>query len=132
MADSQQAIAAPDSGTQSNPGETAMGHSEWAGSGRPGLFQPRPVIIRTFWPEARVLGSGTLVGHDGENRWILLTDFPLDPGLGLTVGQVVEELGTIIHFMGDVQTCRAGLRPGDAGKDVFISCLECRRAEQRD
>ena len=76
-----------------------------------------------------MLGSGMLVGHDGNARWILLTDFPLDPGLSLTVGQVMEDLGTLVHFACEVQTCHAGQRPQDAGKEVFISRLECRRAD---
>jgi len=115
--------------TRAAAADALLGHAEWAGRSWPGQFQPRPVIIRTHWPEARVLGSGTLVGHDGEARWILLTDFPLDPGLGLTVGQVMEELGTLMHFACMVHTCRAGQRPEDAGRDVFISRLDCRRAD---
>ena len=100
--------------------------SDWSRLGRPGMFQPRPIIIRTFWPEARVLGRGQLVGQDGP-RWVVLTDFPLDIGLGLTVGQVMEDLGTLTHSICEVQTCHAGQRPEDAGKDVFISRLICRR-----
>lgn len=113
-----------------DPVDALLQQADWTRLGRPGMFQPRPVIIRTFWPEARVLGSGTLVGQDGP-RWVVLTDFPLDPGMGLTVGQVLEELGTLAHFTCEVQTCHAGRRPEDAGKDVFISRLECGRGDQQ-
>ena len=106
--------------------EALLKHPDWKTLGRPGMFQARPIIIRTFWPEARVLGNGTLVGQDGP-RWVVLTDFPLDPGLGLTVGQVLEELGTLAHFACVVQRCQPGQRPEDAGNSVFVSRLDCRR-----
>lgn len=129
MTDRQTAHHTINNNTPTTAANSLLRDAEETGRSWPGQFQTRRVIIRTFWPEARVLGSGKLVGHDGSKRWIVLTDFPLDPGMGLTVGQVVEELGTLVHFACEVHTCRAGQRPEDAGKDVFISRLECRRAD---
>lgn len=97
-----------------------------------GMFKQRPVVVRTFWPEARLLGPGTLVGNDGKGNWTLRTDFPLDLGMGLTVGQTLEELETTVHYLCEVISCRRGLRPEDHGRSVFISHLRCRRADTRD
>ena len=96
-----------------------------------GMFKHRPVEIRTYWPEARLLGRGTLVANDGRGNWTLLTTFPLEPGIGLMVGQTLEELESTVRFLCDVRSCRRGMRQEDHDRSIFVSYLEChhRRAE---
>jgi hypothetical protein len=94
-----------------------------------GMFKPRPVVIRAFWPRAHELGSGQLVANDGQGNWVIRTDFPLDIGMGLTIGQRLDELDSTVHYLCEVRSCRRGLRPEDEGKNVFISTLYCQRSK---
>ena len=48
-------------------------------------------------------------------------------GISLPEDLSTLDLGTLTHSICEVQTCHAGQRPEDAGKDVFISRLICRR-----
>jgi len=96
-----------------------------------GMFKPRPVVIRTFWPQADVLGPGTLTGNDGKGNWVVMTEFPMDIGTGLTIGQEIEELGTTVHYLCEVRQCRRGQRPEDVDRPVFISTLFCQRSKKQ-
>ncbi len=95
-----------------------------------GMFKHRPVEIRSFWPEARPLGHGTLVANDGKGNWTVLTTFPLDPGSGLTIGQNLEELDSTVQYLCEVRSCRRGMRHDDQDRPVFISYLECHRRRE--
>jgi hypothetical protein len=92
-----------------------------------GMFKPRPIVIRSFWPQAELLGSGTLTANDGKGNWVVKTDFPLEVGTGLTVGQEIAELDTVVHYVCEVRACRRGMRTEDADQPVFLSTLYCQR-----
>lgn len=92
-----------------------------------GMFKPRPVVIRSFWPKSELLGTGTLTANDGKGNWVVKTDFPLEVGTGLTVGKEIAELGTVVHYVCEVRACRRGMRAEDADQPVFLSALYCQR-----
>ena len=96
-----------------------------------GMFKPRPVVIRAYWPQADVLGNGTLVGNDGQGNWVVMTDFPIEPRTGLTIGQEIAELDTTVHYLCEVQQCRRGMRPEDRDRPVFLSTLFCQRSSKK-
>jgi hypothetical protein len=94
-----------------------------------GMFKPRPVVIRAFWPQPDLLGTGTLTANDGNGNWVVMTDFPIEPGTGLTIEQEIKELDTTVHYLCDVRQCRRGMRSEDHDRPVYISTLYCRRGK---
>ncbi len=98
-----------------------------------GVFKPRPVHLRVFWPQVQELGPATLVADDGQGNWVIRTSYPLDIGTSLEIKHLTpanrDEISATTRYLCEVRACRRGVRPEDAGKDVFISTLFCRRGK---
>ena len=97
-----------------------------------GMFKPRPVRIKSFWPAQRDIGTGSLTANDGNGHWTVVTGFPLDPGSALTVELQVPDVGMDPAYLCEVLQSRPGQRAEDEGATppVWVNYLSARRADK--
>lgn len=96
-----------------------------------GMFKPRPVHIRTFWPANTDIGPGQLTANDGNGHWTVVTRFPINPGTALTVEVATADSTVRVPYLCEVLQCRAGLRNEDLNADppIWVIYLSVQRAD---